>query len=58
MQNTCGVIIFTMKGILILKERELYENRKWQESNLVYRQGELLNFKRGFFAKITYLWRF
>jgi len=36
----------------------LYEGRKWQEGQWVYRQGNLLNIKRSFFLKASYLWRF
>jgi hypothetical protein len=36
----------------------LYENREWQDGNWVRRQGDLLDIKRSFFTKISYLWRF
>jgi len=36
----------------------LYENRKWQDNNWQYKQGELLNIKRSLFFKASYLWRF
>jgi hypothetical protein len=36
----------------------LYENRQWQDGNWLYRQGDLLNIKRSFFLKASYLWRF
>jgi hypothetical protein len=36
----------------------LYESRKWQNNNWLYRQGDLLNIKRSFFLKASYLWRF
>ncbi len=35
----------------------LYEGREWQNNDWVHRQGDLLHFKRSFFAKISYLWR-
>lgn len=36
----------------------LYESRKWQDNNWLYRQGDLLNIKRSLFLKVSYLWRF
>jgi hypothetical protein len=36
----------------------LYESRKWQDNQWLYRQGDLLNIKRSFFLKASYLWRF
>jgi hypothetical protein len=36
----------------------LYESRKWRDGTWLYRQGDLLHFKRSFFAKVSYLWRF
>ncbi|NIO87700.1 MAG: hypothetical protein GTN53_44390 [Candidatus Aminicenantes bacterium] len=36
----------------------LYENRKWQDNQWIYREGEMINTKRSFFAKVSYLWRF
>jgi hypothetical protein len=36
----------------------LYESRKWENDQWLYGQGDLLNIKRSFFAKISYLWRF
>ncbi len=36
----------------------LYENRKWQDNEWQYKQGDLLNIKRSFFFKASYLWRF
>jgi hypothetical protein len=35
----------------------LYESRKWQDNQWLYRQGDLLNIKRSFFLKASYLWR-
>lgn len=36
----------------------LYENRLWLDNQWIYGQGEMLNIKRSFFAKVSYLWRF
>jgi hypothetical protein len=36
----------------------IYENRRWQDNNWLYRQGDMLNLRRSFFAKISYLYRF
>ncbi len=36
----------------------LYENRKWHEGQWLYRQGDLINIKRSFFLKASYLCRF
>lgn len=36
----------------------LYENRKWQDDQWLYRQGDLVNIRRSFFFKASYLWRF
>jgi hypothetical protein len=36
----------------------LYESREWQDNKWLYRQGDLLNIKRSFFLKVSYLWRF
>jgi hypothetical protein len=36
----------------------LYENRQWTNDQWVLREGNMLNVKRSFFAKISYLWRF
>lgn len=36
----------------------LYEGREWQGGEWLYRQGNLLNIKRSFFLKVSYLWRF
>jgi hypothetical protein len=36
----------------------LYENRKWQYGQWVYQQGKMINTKRSFFLKVSYLWRF
>lgn len=36
----------------------LYEKREWVDNQWLLRQGDLLNVKRSFFAKISYLWRF
>jgi len=36
----------------------LYEGREWQDGKWLYRQGNLLNIKRSFFLKASYLWRF
>lgn len=36
----------------------LYENRTWQDNQWLYREGEMINTKRSFFAKVSYLWRF
>ncbi|MGE5341225.1 MAG: DUF5916 domain-containing protein [Candidatus Omnitrophota bacterium] len=36
----------------------LYENRLWANDHWEYRMGDLMNVKRSFFAKISYLWRF
>jgi hypothetical protein len=36
----------------------LYESRQWQDNQWLYRQGNLLNIKRSFFLKASYLWRF
>jgi len=36
----------------------LYESRKWQDNQWLYGQGNLLNIKRSFFLKVSYLWRF
>lgn len=35
----------------------LYEKRGWENNDWVYRTGDMLNVKRSFFAKISYLWR-
>ena len=35
----------------------LYEGREWQDGKWVYRQGNLINSKRSFFLKVSYLWR-
>jgi len=36
----------------------LYEQRDWLDNQWLYRQGDMLDIKRSFFAKISYLWRF
>jgi hypothetical protein len=36
----------------------LYENRPWQEGECSFNQGDLLEIKRSFFLKASYLWRF
>jgi len=36
----------------------LYENRNWINNQWIYREGDMLNTKRSFFAKVSYLWRF
>ena len=36
----------------------LYENRKWQDDQWIFRAGELVQTRRSFFAKVSYLWRF
>jgi hypothetical protein len=36
----------------------LYENRKWREGQWLYREGNLINIRRSFFFKASYLWRF
>jgi hypothetical protein len=35
----------------------LYETRKWQDNQWIYQEGEMINTKRSFFAKVSYLWR-
>ena len=36
----------------------LYENRKWQNNQWIYQQGDMINIQRTIFAKVSYLWRF
>ncbi|MDQ1353896.1 MAG: hypothetical protein QG657_4205 [Acidobacteriota bacterium] len=36
----------------------LYENRDWVNNHWVVGEGDLMNIKRSFFAKVSYLWRF
>jgi hypothetical protein len=36
----------------------LYENREWQHNQWMVGQGDMINIKRSFFAKVSYLWRF
>lgn len=36
----------------------LYEKRTWLDNQWMLRTGDMLNIKRSFFAKISYLWRF
>jgi hypothetical protein len=36
----------------------LYENREWQQNQWIRGLGEMMNIKRSFFAKVSYLWRF
>lgn len=36
----------------------LYEHRDWSDNQWIYGRGDLLNIKRGFFLKASYLWRF
>jgi hypothetical protein len=36
----------------------LYQNRKWQNNQWIYGEGDMINTKRSFFAKVSYLWRF
>jgi hypothetical protein len=36
----------------------LYDRREWQNDHWIVGQGDLLNIKRSFFFKASYLWRF
>jgi hypothetical protein len=36
----------------------LYQNRKWQNTQWIYGEGDMINTKRSLFAKVSYLWRF
>ncbi len=36
----------------------LYENRRWQDDSWLYRTGDMLECRRSFFAKVSYLFRF
>ena len=36
----------------------LYEKRAWVDNQWIGQTGDMLNIKRSFFAKISYLWRF
>jgi hypothetical protein len=36
----------------------LYESRTWEDNRWRYGEGRMLNSKRSFFAKVSYLWRF
>jgi len=36
----------------------LFENRRWQDGQWIYREGDMIYTKRSFFAKVSYLLRF